>query len=86
MDNPLVNIDGESIERQVNEMFKSMVKSTRVFAEIPLVQKVALDIREKIEEFRPLVPLIAAIRSPGMRDRHWEMFQEETGKLVKIVK
>ncbi len=23
-------------------------------------------------EFRPYVPLIAALRQPGMRDRHWD--------------
>lgn len=56
-----------------------MSKCVRVFAEIPALQKVALEFKEKIEEFKPLVPLIQAVRNPGMRERHWEQFKEETG-------
>lgn len=80
MDNPLVNVDGEAIERIVNEMYKTMVKSIRTFAEIVAVQNVAIEIRRQIDEFRPLIPLIQAVRSPGMRPRHWDHILEETGK------
>lgn len=84
MDNPLVNIDGESIERLVTEMYKAMVKSIRVFADIPKVQEVATNIKVQIDQFRPLVPLIQAIRSPGMRERHWGIFKEETGVEIEM--
>lgn len=80
MDNPLINIDGESIERNVTEMYKTMMKCIRVFVDIPAVQMVAQEIRRQIDEFRPLIPLIQSIRSPGMRERHWDQFYEETGK------
>lgn len=82
MDNPLVNIDGESIERNVNEMYKIINKCVRVFVDIPAVQGVALDIKKQIEDFKPLVPLMQALRSPGIRDRHWERFREQTGKNI----
>lgn len=84
MDNPLVNVDGESIERNVNEMYKTMVKSIRIFADIVAVQNVAIEIRRQIDEFRPLIPLIQAVRSPGMRLRHWEQIKEETGTSLKF--
>lgn len=79
MDNPLVNVDGEAIERNVNEMYKIMVKSIRVFTDIVAVQNVAIEIRKQIDEFRPLIPLIQAVRSQGMRARHWEQIKEATG-------
>uniref|UniRef100_A0A670IKL0 Dynein axonemal heavy chain 1 n=1 Tax=Podarcis muralis TaxID=64176 RepID=A0A670IKL0_PODMU len=40
-------------------------------------QEVAVEIRGKIEEFRPYIPLIQGLRNPGMRNRHWEMLSEE---------
>lgn len=79
MDNPLVNVDGESIDRIVSEMYKTMVKSVRVFAEIEAVQSVALEIKSQIELFRPLIPLLQAVRNPGMRLRHWDQLKEITG-------
>lgn len=82
MDNPLVNIDGESIDRTVTEMYKTMIKSIKTFADIPAVKSVAVEIKRQIEEFKPYIPLIQAIRSPGMRQRHWEQFQSETGKYI----
>lgn len=36
-----------------------------------------MEIRGKIEEFRPYIPLIQGLRNPGMRNRHWEMLSEE---------
>lgn len=80
MDNPLVNVDGDAIERTANEMYKTMQKSIRIFADIQAVQSVAIEIKNQIEEFKPLIPLIQGVRNPGMRQRHWDTFREETGK------
>ncbi|KAK4887372.1 hypothetical protein RN001_003643 [Aquatica leii] len=82
MDNPLVNVDGEGIENIVSDMYKSMIKSARVFADIEAVQSVALEIKRQIDEFKPLIPLIQTLRNPGMRPRHWELLKAETGIAV----
>lgn len=37
----------------------------------------ALDIRARIEEFKPYIPLIQGLRNPGMRNRHWEVLSNE---------
>lgn len=86
MDNPLLNVDSDAIERNVNEMYKTIVKSVRTFAEMEGVQNVAIEVRTQIEEFKPLIPLIQSLRNPGMRQRHWDEFGQETGKeiLAKI--
>lgn len=79
MDNPICNIDGEAIERTVTDMYKTMLKSIRTFADIEAVQSIAIEIKNQIEEFKPLIPLLQSLRNPGMRPRHWEEFKEETG-------
>ncbi|XP_018331814.1 dynein heavy chain 1, axonemal-like [Agrilus planipennis] len=79
MDNPLVNIDGEAIEPTMADMYKIMQKSIRIFADIEAVQTVAMRIRDEMDEFRPMVPLLKALRNPGMRQRHWDHISEETG-------
>ena len=40
-------------------------------------QDVALDIRARIEEFKPYIPLIQGLRNPGMRNRHWDVLSNE---------
>ena len=37
-------------------------------------------IKNQIAEFMPVMPLVAALRNPGMRERHWEGLAEKTGK------
>ena len=36
------------------------------------VQEVAQEIKRKIEDFKPFIPLIQGLRNPGMRSRHWD--------------
>ena len=33
---------------------------------------VARQVRDAVEAFKPLIPLVIALRNPGMRQRHWE--------------
>lgn len=47
-------------------------------------QMVAASIRDRIEEFRPHIPLIQALRSPGMRSRHWETLSERIQITVQM--
>ncbi|KAF5270064.1 hypothetical protein FQA39_LY08476 [Lamprigera yunnana] len=77
-ENPLNNIDGQAIDNTVNEMYKVMIKSVRVFLEIEGLLYVAQEIKRSIEEFKPLIPLIQTLRNAGMRPRHWEDMQRET--------
>jgi dynein heavy chain, axonemal len=34
--------------------------------------KIAETIKSEIEEFKPFVPLAMALRTEGMKERHWE--------------
>ncbi|XP_048343305.1 LOW QUALITY PROTEIN: dynein axonemal heavy chain 1 [Sphaerodactylus townsendi] len=83
MNDPLSAIDAEQLEKNVNESFKTMHKCVKQFKDIPGCQDVAMEIRSKIEEFKPYIPLIQGLRNPGMRNRHWEMLSEEIKINVK---
>ena len=82
MTDPLSSIDAAAVEKQVTDCYKIMHKSIRIFSELPGVQEVASQIKMAIEEFKPFVPLIQALRSPGMHSRMWELISERTGILV----
>ena len=72
MNDPLNTIDAELIEKVVNDSYKTIHKCTRQFVDIPACQDVAQEVKRWIEEFKPYIPLIQALRNPGMRKRHWE--------------
>ncbi|KAK2489054.1 hypothetical protein MC885_021328 [Smutsia gigantea] len=83
MDDPLSAIDAEQLEKNVTESFKTMHKCVKQFKDIPACQDVALDIRARIEAFKPYIPLIQGLRSPGMRTRHWDMLSNEINMNVR---
>ncbi|XP_037871312.1 dynein axonemal heavy chain 1 isoform X2 [Bombyx mori] len=79
VDNPLMYVDADSIEPLVNEYYKTVLKCIKVFADLPKVQNVAISVKNDIDEFRPLIPIIQAVRNPGMKERHWNEFMEKAG-------
>ena len=40
---------------------------------------VAQDYKNRVEDFKPYIPLIQGLRNQGMRIRHWDMLSEELG-------
>ncbi|XP_026203417.1 dynein heavy chain 1, axonemal [Anabas testudineus] len=83
LNDPLSSIDAEQLERNVTDAYKTMHKCIKHFKDIPECQMVATIIRNKIEDFRPYIPLIQGLRNPGMRNRHWEMLSERIQIKVK---
>uniref|UniRef100_A0AAZ3Q3C2 Dynein heavy chain 1, axonemal n=1 Tax=Oncorhynchus tshawytscha TaxID=74940 RepID=A0AAZ3Q3C2_ONCTS len=80
---PLSIIDPEQLERNVTDAFKTMHKCVKMFKDIPACQEVAADIRGKIDDFRPYIPLIQGLRNPGMRGRHWQLLSDRIHMNVK---
>ena len=40
-------------------------------------------VRQQLQDFQQHIPLIAALRNPGLRDRHWDKISAAVGVLVK---
>ncbi|KAG8436117.1 hypothetical protein GDO86_007286 [Hymenochirus boettgeri] len=83
MNDPITTIDAEQLEKNVTESYKAMHKCIKQFRDISACQEVAQDIKGRIEEFRPYIPLIQGLRNPGMRNRHWGLLSEQTKITIK---
>ncbi|XP_077969677.1 dynein axonemal heavy chain 1-like isoform X2 [Styela clava] len=83
MNDPLTSIDPEQLERNVNESFRVLHKCGKQFKDIPGVQQVALQMKGRVEDFKPFIPLIQGLRNPGMRIRHWDLLSKELGFSVQ---
>nr|XP_009665828.1 PREDICTED: dynein heavy chain 1, axonemal [Struthio camelus australis] len=83
MNDPLTEIDAEQLEKNVNESFKTMHRCVRQFKDSPACRDVAVELRAKIEEFKPYIPLIQGLHNPGMRNRHWEMLSKDININIK---
>ncbi|XP_058647833.1 dynein axonemal heavy chain 1 isoform X3 [Onychostoma macrolepis] len=83
LNDPLSAINPEQLENNVNDAYKTMHQCVKQFKDIPACQEVASELRTKIEEFRPFIPLIRGLRNPGMRNRHWELLSERINMNIK---
>ncbi|KAL9652089.1 hypothetical protein ABK040_015890 [Willaertia magna] len=76
---PFDNLDAPKIEEEVKNAEKTMVKCMKHFKDSPEIKKIAETIRKKVEEFSPNLPLLLALRNPGMRERHWTSISKDIG-------
>ena len=67
-------LDAEEIEKTVTTYHKNLLRSVKLFEKRNLgdIAAIAEEIKTQVEAFKPSVPLVMALRNPGMRDRHWE--------------
>ncbi|KAG2439747.1 hypothetical protein HYH02_010624 [Chlamydomonas schloesseri] len=75
-------LHGETVEREVTNAYKVLHKTARVFGQRGGLDKCAENcelIREEVEGFKKFVPLVQALRNPGMRDRHWDQLSAMLG-------
>ncbi|KAG1679690.1 hypothetical protein FOA52_006209 [Chlamydomonas sp. UWO 241] len=81
MDGSWEKLDGEAVERDVNNAFKVLYKQGKVFSTRGLdkCSENCEAIRTEVEDFKKFVPLVQALRNPGMRDRHWDGLSTELG-------
>ena len=85
LQDPFLELDAEAIEKEVNAIYRTLQRSMKYFENHKLdgCTKVAKEIFDQVAEFRPQVPLIVALRQPGMRDRHWDEVSAKAGKAVR---
>lgn len=47
------------------------------------IKSIAEKIKGELDEFKPKVPLLVALRNEGMTDRHWKSISEKAGFEIK---
>jgi dynein heavy chain len=69
----------------VDESSRLLAGTIRFFKEreINSIMKIAQTVRAEIEEFKPKIPLMVALRKKGMVERHWEQISSKVGFKVK---
>jgi dynein axonemal heavy chain len=82
---PFADIDPEKVQHMVHECARSAARAAkhRVIRENKELMDITHNLRDQVEQFRPNVPLIVALRNPGMRERHWETVSEKLGFELK---
>ena len=78
------SLDSDQVEQAVNVLLRNLAKSAKTFERLglPQVNTIAAQVRDEVDLFRPKVPLIIALRNPGMRDRHWQDLMDKTGCVI----
>ncbi|KNC96829.1 uncharacterized protein SPPG_07663 [Spizellomyces punctatus DAOM BR117] len=75
-------LNAETVEENVQSMFRIMFKLTKTFSELPVPRKVAESVKNRLDRFKGHLPLITILRNPGLRDRHWEQMAEIVGQPI----
>ncbi|RHY24853.1 hypothetical protein DYB25_001221 [Aphanomyces astaci] len=80
------DVNAEEIEKSVDTYSTSIQKASKFFANSgnDVCAKIAETIKEQINVFKPYVPLIVALRNPGMRPRHWNELSRVLGFTLEL--
>ena len=79
LDGPLLKLDPDEVEKSFTTWTRSMAKALKTFKELA-VGSIAKTIKQEMEDFRPFLPVVVALRNPGMRERHWTELTKLTGQ------
>lgn len=80
-------LDPDELEQTFENCFKTMAGVARIFKtqDKPKILNIASAIKEKCDEFKPVVPIAVALRKKGMVDRHWDEISKEVGFDIRPV-
>lgn len=81
-----MDIVAEDVEKLVDSYSTSIQKAFKFFSNNgnDACTKIAETVKEQISVFKPYVPLIVALRNPGMRQRHWTELSKNIGFDLEI--
>ena len=74
-------LDAPAAERFVEDSVRTIASCSRFFKErdIESILKIANMIKGQLDEFKPKVPLMVALRKKGMVERHWNQISQKVG-------
>ena len=73
LNDDFLSIDPTKLEESVGDAQRLINKTLKIFRNknAMKIAKVAETIQEKISDFAPSVPMLCAMLTEGMKDRHW---------------
>eukprot|EP00698_Gefionella_okellyi_P019150 TRINITY_DN5834_c0_g2_i1.p1 TRINITY_DN5834_c0_g2~~TRINITY_DN5834_c0_g2_i1.p1 ORF type:complete len:4046 (-),score=1123.04 TRINITY_DN5834_c0_g2_i1:354-12491(-) len=83
MDGSFVLLDSGGIEQEVLEWYRVTQRLTRTFKDSEGPGNIAQTIRKDIEEFKAHLPIIQALRTPGLRPSHWDQISDIVGQTIR---
>nr|XP_006820578.1 PREDICTED: dynein heavy chain 3, axonemal-like [Saccoglossus kowalevskii] len=83
MNGPFLDLNAEQVEEEVGNMWRNMYKLAKSFNDQPGPQRIANNVKGKIDKFKQHLPLLSVICNPGIRDRHWEQMSDIVGYDLK---
>ncbi|KAK3263038.1 hypothetical protein CYMTET_28136, partial [Cymbomonas tetramitiformis] len=72
MEKPFNDLERDLVENKMTEWYGNMFKLSKSSVLTTKAVEVAETMHAKIGEFKVNVPLVMALRNPGLRGRHWE--------------
>lgn len=78
-------LDAVTAEKFVEDAVRTLAGAIRFYKERQMdsMMKIASVVKQQIDEFKPKVPLMVALRKQGMVDRHWKQITDKVGFEVK---
>jgi dynein heavy chain, axonemal len=75
-----LELKGDEIDALVTEWWKTSYELSKTLMEdAPGSAEVALTLRERTDEFKAYLPVIQALASPALQERHWEALRSKIG-------
>ncbi|KAM4697749.1 dynein axonemal heavy chain 3 [Rhinophrynus dorsalis] len=73
------DLNAEDITEEVGNMWRTMYKLSKSFADLPGPRRVAENVKIKIDKFKMHLPIVSVICNRGMKSRHWEQISDAVG-------
>jgi dynein heavy chain len=80
IEGPFASLDPEKVSGMVEVWDRSTKKNLKAVDGPP--REVGEALLAKIQSFQELLPLVVALRNPGLKDRHWAKLSEDLGFAV----
>jgi len=77
-DGPLHAVQSETLDKDVMALWREIFKLSKKLAG-SAAAGVAELLLQKLDQYKPNIPLVIALCNPGMRDRHWVKVAEIVG-------
>ena len=68
---PFLGLDSEAINEEVSTIWRTLYKLSKSIQDQG-PQRVAVQMKSKVDKFKQFLPILTVICNPGLRDRHWK--------------